>query len=84
LIKIGFKVEKRCEVVWINMNCSKEDSVFWSLAKKYSILEVPSTENVATLNEAEVPVKVNLLSALLNNFPTHEPNIRRLNIFHIM
>lgn len=48
------------------MSLNKEDSLFWSLAKKYTIIEVPSTENSASVNE--VPIEVNPLSALLNNF----------------
>ena len=59
------------------MSFNKEETLFWSLAKKYSVIPVPSTENLAKLNETEAPVKVNLLFALLNIFqlmsPTHAP-----------
>jgi hypothetical protein len=50
------------------MSFNKEESVFWLLAKKYSVIPVPITDNLAKLNETKVPVKVNLLFALLNIF----------------
>lgn len=59
--------------MWINMSLSKEDSRFWSLAEKYGIIEVSPAKNLATVNAAEVPVKVNLLCALLNNFQLMNP-----------
>lgn len=46
------------------MSFNKEESLFWSLAKKCSVIPTPSTQNLAELNETEVPVKVNLLFAL--------------------
>jgi len=59
------------------MSSNTEESLFWLLAKKYSVFPVPLTENLARLNETEVPVKVNLLLALLNIFrltsPTYAP-----------
>jgi hypothetical protein len=55
------------------MSLSKEDSRFWSLAEKYGIIEVSPAKNLATVNAAEVPVKVNLLCALLNNFQLMNP-----------
>jgi hypothetical protein len=63
----------------VNMSFNKEESLFWLLAKKYSVIPVPLAENSAKLNETEVPVKVNLLFALLNIFrltsPTYAPEI---------
>jgi hypothetical protein len=63
----------------INMSFNKEESLFWLLAKKYSVIPVPLAENSVKLNETEVPVKVNLLFALLNIFrltsPTYAPEI---------
>lgn len=59
------------------MSFNKEESLFWLLAKKYSVIPVPLTENLAKLNETEVPVKVNLFFALFNIFrltsPTYAP-----------
>jgi hypothetical protein len=59
------------------MSFNKEESLFWSLAKKYNVIPVPSTEDLAKLNETVVPVKVKLLLALLNIFqlisPTYAP-----------
>jgi len=46
------------------MSFNKEESLFWLLAKKYSV--IPVTDNLAKLNETEVPVKVNLLFASLS------------------
>jgi hypothetical protein len=40
------------------MSSNTEESLFWLLAKKYSVFPVPLTENLARLNETEVPVKV--------------------------
>jgi hypothetical protein len=50
-----------------DMSLNKQENIFWSLAKKYSIIEVPSTENPAKLNIADVPFKVNLLSQLVKS-----------------
>jgi len=44
------------------MNFNTEESLFWLLAKKHSVIPVPLTENSGKLNETEVPVKVNLLA----------------------
>jgi len=55
------------------MSFNTEESLFWLLAKRYSVIPVPSTENLAKLNETEVPVKVNLLFALLNIFRLTSP-----------
>jgi hypothetical protein len=41
------------------MSFNKEESLFWSLAKKYSVFPVPSTEDLTNLSETVVPVKVN-------------------------
>lgn len=54
------------------MSFNKEESVFWLLAKKYSVIPVPLTDNLAKLNETEVPAKVNLF-ALLNIFRFTSP-----------
>jgi hypothetical protein len=59
------------------MSFNKGDSLFWSLAKKYSVIPVPSTEDLAKLSERVVPVKVNLLFALLNIFQLISPTYAR-------
>jgi hypothetical protein len=67
------------------MSFNKEESLFWLLANKYSVIPVPLTENVAKLNETEVPVKVNSLFALLNIFrltsPTYDPATFFISLF---
>jgi hypothetical protein len=42
------------------MSLNKQENIFWSLAKKYSIIQGPSTENPANINGAEIPFKVKL------------------------
>jgi hypothetical protein len=44
------------------MSLNKQENIFWSLAKKYSVIQVPSTATPANLNTAEIPFKVKLLS----------------------
>jgi hypothetical protein len=63
-IKFGFKVKNRWKVVGkirVSIN-------ILSLATKHSVIQAPEIENSAKLNEAKVPVTVNLLSSLQNNF----------------
>jgi hypothetical protein len=55
-------MKKTREVLPIIMSLNKQENIFWSLAKKYSIIEAPSTENSANVNTAEIPFKVKLIS----------------------
>jgi hypothetical protein len=43
------------------MSLNKQENIFWSLARKYSVIQVPSSENPANLNITEIPFKVKLL-----------------------
>jgi hypothetical protein len=45
------------------MSLSKPENIFWSLAKKYSIIQEPSTAYPANVNTAQIPFKVKLLTA---------------------
>jgi hypothetical protein len=42
----------------MNMSLNTQENIFWLLAKKYSMIQIQSTDNSAKLNEGEAPFKV--------------------------